>query len=101
MLCDIGARQSRVGCREIRTQAYRLSQLRNRFIRLPFLEKGDSILSVKQVSMGALQPSHAADHDQTPGEQNRDPAQKVVMLRSELGDERAQKQPHEQAADVR
>jgi hypothetical protein len=48
-----------------------------------------------------LQPHHAARHEQGSDKQHRNPAQKVVMSWSDLGDERAEKQPHEQAADVR
>ena len=48
-----------------------------------------------------LQPHHPASHDQRPNQQHSDPAQNVVMCRSDLGNQRAQNQPHDQPADVR
>jgi len=101
MLRNVGTRQGRVGGGEVGPQAHGFLQLRNPFVRLSLAEKSDSVLSMKQISVAALQPHRATHHEQSSNQQHRDPPQKIVMSRSDLGDERAEQQSHEQAADVR
>jgi hypothetical protein len=86
---------------EVRPQAYRFPQLRNPFVRLPLVEKCEAVLCMNHIAVGTLQPHHASHHEQSPNEQHCDPAQKIVMRGSDLCDQCAQQQPHEQPANVR
>jgi superoxide dismutase len=60
-----------------------------------------AVLSTKHISSGALQPHHSTHHEQYSDEEYDYTTQALVMSGSNLRDQRAQQQPHEQAADVR
>src|SRR5208282_106990 len=84
MLRNVGLCQSRVGRGEVGLQAYGFLKLRNSFVRLSLPEKCDSVLSMQHIRVGALQPHHATEHEQSSGKQHCNPSQMVVMSRSNL-----------------
>ncbi len=86
----VSACQSAMGGREIRSQVYGLLKFRNRLVRLPLMEKSNSALSMKHIRARMLQPHHTAEYDKSPNQQHGDAAQKVVLCRSDLRDQRAE-----------